>query len=226
MKVCEGPAAGAGTALSMGQQGSMMKHRTTSPAVPSAGQTMPWCVRVCAVVLAAGLSSLATASRSPAADLAAAEPGSIRAALYDDATFTLHVRSYLFDQSHNEGDDPAAWAIGGWAGYQTGWIADILQFGVVAYTSQPLWAPPNRAGSLLLLPNQDGISVLGEAYAALRYDEQVLTIGRQMVHQPEINPHDNRMIPITHEGGSLEGDVGMLSYYAAFLTATKTRGSN
>ena len=178
------------------------------------------------ILLIAGAATLATSSASSAADLSPLEVDPVRAAFFDDATFTLHVRSYLFDRSNNEGDDPAAWAIGGWLGYQTGWIGDILQLGAVAYTSQPLWAPQNRPGSLLLLPDQDGFSVLGQAYAAFRYDGQVLTLGRQWVDQPEINPHDNRMVPITYEGGSLGGDLGMLSYYAAFLTATKTRGSN
>lgn len=177
------------------------------------------------LLIASTLMAL-TAGKVEAADLDPVEPDPIRTAFFDDATFTLHLRSYLFDQSNNDGDDPAAWALGGWVGYQTGWIADTLQLGVVAYTSQPLWAPESRPGSLLLLPNQDGISVVGQAYAALRYDGQVLTLGRQLVHQPEINPHDNRMVPITHEGGSLSGDIGMLSYYAAFLTATKTRGEN
>lgn len=187
---------------------------------------MAWRSRSLGVVMLANVLTLLAADKAAAADVAPVEADAVRAAFFDDATFTLHVRSYLFDQSNNEGDDPAAWALGGWAGYQTGWIADIVQFGVVAYTSQPLWAPENRPGSLLLLPDQDGFSVLGQAYAALRYDGQVLTLGRQMVEQPEINPHDNRMVPITHEGGSLGGDIGMLSYYAAFLTATKTRGEN
>ena len=178
------------------------------------------------VLLAASVLTLALTDMASAADLAPVEPDPIQAAFFDDATFTLHLRSYLFDRSNNEGDNPAAWAIGGWAGYQTGWIGDILQLGAVAYTSQPLWAPQDRSGSLLLLPDQGGFSVLGQAYAALRYDGQVLTLGRQWVDQPEINPHDNRMVPITYEGGSLGGDVGMLSYYAAFLTATKTRGSD
>jgi hypothetical protein len=177
-------------------------------------------------MLVAGTVTLAAVSPSRAADLAPQEPDPIRAAFFDDATFTLHMRSYLLDENNNGADDPAAWAAGGWAGYETGWINDTLQFGVVAYTSQPLWAPEERPGSLLLLPDQEGFSVLGQAYAALRYDDQTLTIGRQLVHQPEINPHDNRMVPITFEGASLGGDVGMLSYYAAFLTATKTRGSN
>jgi hypothetical protein len=178
------------------------------------------------LLIIACVMSLAALGRSSAAGPAAPEPDAIQAALFDDATITLHLRSYLFDQSNNEGYDPAAWALGGWAGYQTGWIGDMLQFGLVAYTSQPLWAPEDRPGSLLLLPDQEGFSVLGQAYAALRYDDQLLTIGRQLVDQPEINPHDNRMVPITYEGVSLGGDVDVFSYYAAFLTATKTRGSD
>ena len=178
------------------------------------------------MLLAACAMPLAVADRASAADIAPAEPSAFQAAFFDEATLTLHFRSYLFERSNNRRVNPAAWAAGGWAGYQTGWIADILQFGVVAYTTQPLWAPDDRRGSLLLQPNQDGFSVVGQAYAALRYADQVLTLGRQMVDQPEINAHDNRMVPITFEGASLGGELGMLSYYAAYLTATKTRGSD
>jgi hypothetical protein len=168
-----------------------------------------------------------TAAGTPrAADLPPVDPDPVRAAFFDDAIFTLHLRSYLFDQSHNEGDDPAAWAIGGWVGYETGWLADILKFGAVGYTSQPLWAPPDREGSLLLLPDQDGFSVLGQAYAALRYDDQVLTLYRQLVNQPEVNPHDNRMVPNTFEGGSLAGKFDSFAYYAAYLTRMKTRDAD
>ncbi|MFM8745507.1 MAG: OprD family outer membrane porin [Aestuariivirga sp.] len=177
-------------------------------------------------LLIAGTVTFAATGMTSAAGPAITKQDAIRAALFDDAALTLHLRSYLFDRSNNEGDDPAAWATGGWVGYQTGWIGDMLRFGAVAYTSQPLWAPEDRPGSLLLLPDQEGFSVLGQAYAALRYDGQLLTLGRQLVDQPEINPHDNRMAPITYEGASLGGDVGIFSYYAAFLTATKTRGSD
>lgn len=168
----------------------------------------------------------AAASTARAADVEHVESDSVRAAFFDDATFTLHFRSYLFDMSHNGDNNPAAWALGGWAGYQTGWIADILQFGAVAYTSQPLWAPKDREGSLLLLPDQGGISVLGQAYAALRYNDQVLTLYRQMVNQPEVNPHDNRMLPNTFEGVSLAGKLDTLSYYASYLTRMKTRDAD
>lgn len=77
-------------------------------------------------LLIAGAVMLAASDRARATDAAPIEPDPIRAAFFDDATFTLHLRSYLFDLSHNGDSNPAAWALGGWAGYQTGWIEDIL----------------------------------------------------------------------------------------------------
>jgi hypothetical protein len=176
--------------------------------------------------LVAGVVTFTAAGTPQAAGLPPADADPVRAALFDDATFTLHLRSYLFDLSNNDGDDPAAWAIGGWVGYETGWIGDFLKFGAAGYTSQPLWAPPGREGSLLLLPDQDGFSVLGQAYAALRYDDQVLTLYRQLVDQPEVNPHDNRMVPNTFEGASLAGKFDSFSYYAGYLTRMKTRDAD
>lgn len=177
-------------------------------------------------LLVTGAATLVAAHAARAAEAAPIDTDPVRAAFFDDATFTFHVRNYLFDLSHNGESNPAAWALGGWAGYQSGWIADVLQVGAVAYTSQPLWAPKDREGSLLLLPDQDSISVLGQAYAALRYEEQVLTLYRQMVDQPEVNAHDNRMVPITFEGVSLTGKIDALTYYASYLARTKTRGSD
>ncbi|MEO8123765.1 MAG: hypothetical protein ABI633_06915, partial [Burkholderiales bacterium] len=50
-------------------------------------------------------------------------------ALGRDSEVTLHLRSYYFDRLNPGEVQNAAWAIGGWAGYKTGWIADALQFG-------------------------------------------------------------------------------------------------
>lgn len=175
------------------------------------------------------LISAATMSPAPGLALAAdipVEPVSkFERAFWDDATFTLHLRSYLLDRYDDPGSDPGAWALGGWAGYQTGWIGDTLQLGVVGYTSQPLWAPEDRDGTLLLYPDQEGYAVIGQAYAALKYEEQVLTLYRQIVNQPEVNAQDNRMTPNTFEGGTLGGDVGPVNYYAGVLTAMKKRNA-
>ena len=162
-----------------------------------------------------------------AVDVAPEPVNEFQRAMFDDATFTFHVRNYLFDRYDSSGDsDPAAYALGGWLGYESDWLGDILKLGVVGYTSQPLWAPEDREGSLLLKQDQDGYSVLGQAYAALKFEEQVLTFYRQLVNQPEVNPQDNRMTPNTFEGGSLKGGIGPLSYYAGVLTAMKKRNAD
>ena len=154
---------------------------------------------------------------------AADTSGDIANALGRDSEVTLHFRSYYFDRL-NPGDvQNAAWAIGGWAGYKTGWIADALQFGIVGYTSQRLWGPEDKGGTGLLVTPQDPYSVIGQAYVSLKLWDQVATGGRFIVEQPEINPGDIRMTPITYQGGLVSGAVGGLNYYGAYLDATKQR---
>ena len=169
---------------------------------------------------------LCRALPAAAADLAPAPNSELQRALYEDASFTIHPRTYLFDDNEAGGGGPAAWALGGWLGYQTGWIGGVLQLSVTGYTSQPLWAPQDRDGTLLLMPGQQGFSVLGEAYAALRYEGQQLTLYRQLVEQPEVNKQDDRMVPNSFEGGTLKGSIGPVSYFGGVLTAMKTRDSN
>jgi outer membrane porin, OprD family len=172
-----------------------------------------WAASVACLILALGAAGTARASDS------------LADALGRDSEVTLHLRSYYFDRL-NPGDvTNAAWAIGGWAGYRTGWIGDVLRFGVVGYTSQKLWGPVDKDGSGLLAPGQEPYSVIGEAYASLKLWDQVLTGGRFQVNQPEINPTDNRMTPITYSGGNLAGTLAGLSYYAAYLNATKPKDS-
>lgn len=149
----------------------------------------------------------------------------LAAALFDDATFTAHLRTYFYDQTSNAVSDPAAAAIGGWLGYETGWIGDVLKFAAVGYTSQPLWAPEDRGGSLLLLDDQQGFSALGQAYAAFRIDGQTATVYRQLVDQSEINPHDSLMVPNTFEGITLQGAIGPVNYGGGVLSRMKTRDS-
>jgi len=164
---------------------------------------------------------LAACATAQAADVGE----SVTNALGRDSEVTLHLRSYYFDRLNPGDAQSVAWALGGWAGYKTGWIADALQFGVVGYTSQRLWGPEDKGGTGLLAPPQQPYSALGEAYVSLKLWEQVATGGRFMVNQPEINPHDIRMTPITYQGGTVSGAVGGLSYYGAYLNGTKQRTS-
>jgi outer membrane porin, OprD family len=178
--------------------------------------TTAWRERAIAGLLTAGLLMAALPGAARAAD-------GLANALGRDSEVTLHFRSYYFDRQ-NPGDvTNAAWAVGGWAGYQTGWIGDALRFGVVGYTSQRLWGPLDKDGTLLLEPQQQSFSTIGEAFVSLKLWDQVLTGGRFQVSQPEINATDNRMVPITYSGGNLSGALAGVSYYAAYLNATKPK---
>jgi hypothetical protein len=68
----------------------------------------------------------------------------LRRFLHDDASATLHIRSYFFDRVNAAPPSLVTLAGGGWVGLQTGWLYDTVQLGAVGYTSQPLWAPQNH----------------------------------------------------------------------------------
>jgi hypothetical protein len=167
------------------------------------------------------MATLAMAIRTPvrAQDLGEA----VKRGFYDDAELTLHVRSYYLDRTNPVPANEVAWAGGGWIGYQTGWILDVFRFGAVGYTSQPIWAPPGNGGTLLLQPGQLGYTVLGQAYGKLRFWDQEFTAYRQLINQPEVNPHDNRMTPNTFEAYAFTGTLGPVAYLAGYVDKMKPR---
>jgi outer membrane OprD family porin len=138
----------------------------------------------------------------------------------------VHVRTYYWDSQDTSGSRSEAWAFGGWAGLKTRWYGDMLQLGVLGYTSQKLYGPANEGGSQLLQPDQDPITVLGQAYASARYAGQTLTVYRQMIDQPWVNPYDTRMIPNLFEGYLQSGKLADLEYIGGYVTKFKARDSN
>ena len=143
-----------------------------------------------------------------------------------DSEVMLHFRTYYFDRL-NPGDvTNAAWAMreAGSAIKRAG-LPTALRFGAIGYTSQRLWGPLDKEGSGLLAPPQQSYSVIGEAFVSLKLWDQVLTGGRFLLNQPEINASDNRMTPITYSGGNLAGKVAGVDYTLAFLNATKPKTS-
>ena len=91
-----------------------------------------------------------------------------------------------------------------------------VPIGATGYFSLPFYAPEDKDGTLLLKPGQEPIAVLGEAWAKLRYGDQVLTGYRQLINIGYVNPQDNRMIPNTFEAVMLDGKVGWLDYHAGY----------
>lgn len=176
--------------------------------------------RECAVLLTALLLA-ASATPGNAQELGEA----LRTGLYRDATLTIHARSYYLDRTNPGPPNNVAWAGGGWVGYETGWFYDVLRFGIVGYTSQPLVAPPGTGGTLLLGPDQLGYTVLGQAWGKLRLWDQEFTAYRQLINQPEVNPQDNRMTPNTFEAYLLTGKLGSVGYLAGYVDKIKPRNS-
>src|SRR5438067_4642393 len=123
-----------------------------------------------------------------------------------DTKFEFNLRSFYFDRSDFNGSEKQAWAIGGWLGVKTGYFLDHIAFGATVYTSNPIYAPDDRDGTLLLAPGQNGYTVLGEFYAELRIVKDVgITVGAKGYDTPFINRTDVSMTPNTFEANVLQG---------------------
>ncbi len=168
--------------------------------------------------------AVAFASVGAAAPARAEEFGdTLRRFLYDEASAVIQLRSYYRERDRPAPTNWAAWATGGWIGYETGWLFGAFRLGAVGYTSQPMWAPKDTDGTRLLLTGQEGYSVLGQAYAQLRFGGQVFTGYRQLIDEMEVNPRDNRMTPNTFEAYALRGTLGDVTYFAGYVASIKAR---
>lgn len=146
---------------------------------------------------------------------------------FRDTDLNVRFRTFYFNRQNDDDTASEAWAGGGWVQYASGWLFDTFSISSTYYTSLPLYAPDDRAGSLLLTPGQDTIGVFGEAWAALRYQEYVLLKGgRQRIDEGYVNPQDNRMVPNTFEALVLSGKLGWFQYDVGHLWNMKPRDSN
>ena len=176
--------------------------------------------RTTACLLAGGLVAFGQPASAQVQD-------ELRRFLHDDASATLHIRSFFFDRVNATPPSLVTLAGGGWVGLQTGWLYDTVQLGAVGYTSQPLWAPQNHwetsNGTNMLRPGGYGFFALGQAYASARWQGQTFTGYRQYIDELEVNPWDNRMVPQTFEAYALRGKLGDVRYFAGYVAAIKPR---
>ncbi|MBU1349414.1 OprD family porin [Patescibacteria group bacterium] len=145
-----------------------------------------------------------------------------------DTALNLRLRTYYFDRDTENYPGSRAWALGGWLSYKSGWAADRVQLGGTLYTSQPLDAPNDKDGSLLLAPGQEAITVLGQAYLKFKLiDKTELTLFRQELDLPFINRQDNRMAPNTYEGYTLLSTTwDSCKFIVSHITKIKKRDAN
>ena len=168
-----------------------------------------------------------SASRRSVVTLALALTCGIGPVAAQDTTLIIHPRTFYYEGTQNTGAENEAWTLGGWIGYRSPRFRDVLSLGGTVYGSLPLYAPADRDGTFLLKGGQEGYLVLGEAYAALRYDHYAVVKGyRQIVNQGYINPSDIRMTPYTFEGVTLGGELDSVRYLAGYLWKVKQWNSD
>lgn len=128
---------------------------------------------------------------------------------FDDTKISAQARTFYFDRDKYDNTRSEAWTIGGSVAYQSGYIRNLFRLGGVAYTSQPLHAPDDRDGTLLLKPGQEGYAVLGQIYAEFKLTDRIFAaFGRKEYDTPYINKFDVRMTPNTFEGITAYGTEG------------------
>lgn len=126
-----------------------------------------------------------------------------------DTKFYGELRSFYFDSHKMNGTESEAWALGGSAGFKTGYFRDRFAVGATGYTSQRLYGPEDKDGTRLLAPGQHGYSVLGEFYGEILLREGMQAIvGLKGYDTPYLSRFDTRMTPNTFEGASVLGSFG------------------
>ncbi len=147
-----------------------------------------------------------------------------------DTKLDVNLRTYYFYRDKYDSSKSEAWALGGSISYQSGYFLDHLAMGATFYTSQPLYAPSDRPGSLLLSSEQDGYSAWGQLYGEIKViDGALIELYRKEYTTPYINKNDNRMTPNTFEAYTLLGTYGgkdgapEIRYGAGYFTKIKPR---
>lgn len=128
---------------------------------------------------------------------------------FEDTKADVQIRSMLLDRDKFDDSESSAMALGGYAGFKTGWFRDRFAFGATLYTSQKLYGPEDKDGTSLLKSGQEGYTVVGEAYGQYRFTDTVFfDLGRKALNTPYINKNDVRMTPNTFETAMLQGVLG------------------
>ena len=72
---------------------------------------------------------------------------------FRDTRIKAKVRNYYFSRNNDPIRNFETWAMGGGVQYRSGWAFDRLRLGTTLYTSQKLYGPNDKGGSLPLKPN-------------------------------------------------------------------------
>jgi len=128
---------------------------------------------------------------------------------WEDTRFDFEARSYYFDRDKFDDTESQALALGGSVGVKTGYFRERFALGATGYTSQRLYGPQDKDGTLLLKPGQHGYTALGELYGEFLLNKDTrLSVGRRGFDTPYLNRNDGRMTPNTFEAIAVQGLYG------------------
>ena len=152
---------------------------------------------------------------------------------FRDTKLDLNIRTYYLTRDKFDSSDIEAWTIGGSLSYTSGWFLNHFGVGAAVYTSQPIDAPDERDGTLLLQPGQEGYTVLGQLYGKVKIIEgNFITLYRSEYNTPYMNKNDSRMTPNTFEGYTFTGAAGgengvpKFNYGFGYIDKIKPRNSD
>lgn len=149
---------------------------------------------------------------------------------FRDTQVTLNTRMYYFNHDKNPvGKDDVyneAWTVGGSLAYQSGWLRDFFSLGAQVFTSQKLYGPLDRDGTLLLRERQQEYTVVGRFYGQFKYENYLATVYRQFLDLPYVNQQDNRMTPNTFEAYRVAGKYRWLQFVVGYVDKMKSRNSS
>lgn len=121
-------------------------------------------------------------------------------AFWDDTQLLLKPRTYFLNRDRDTKPDNEGWALGGALEYKSGWWQDSIRAAATVYTSQKLYGPSDKDGTLLFKPGPESFTVLGEANITVRFADNLgARLGRQRFELPYLGSHDIRMVPNTFE---------------------------
>jgi len=130
-------------------------------------------------------------------------------------SLSLGLRNYYLNRDREQLPNSEAWAQGAALDYDSAWWKDRVRIGGTLYTTQKLYGPSDKDGTLLLKQGQQGFNVLGEAYLEAKLvDDVIVKLYRQGLYLPYINRHDNRMIPNTFEAYTISNTSSERFVYA------------
>lgn len=149
-------------------------------------------------------------------------------AFIDGTSFVLKPRTYYLDRNRDSRPDNVGWALGGALEYKSGWWQKKFRAAATLYTSQKLYGPSDKDGTLLFKPGPDAFTVLGEANITWRFAEnQGIRFGRQRFELPYLGSHDIRMVPNTFEAIAVgnKSPTG-LAYIAGYVDSIKRKNDD